>query len=73
MRLFVVFLSITSLTITCLMLYGQLHQFEELLIVAVKTNDPSHIKYIGKLKSPSDPDNQSILNDVLQHFQGLIQ
>ena len=55
------------------MLYGQLHQFEELLIVAVKTNDPSHIKYIGKLKSPSDPENQSILNDVLQHFQGLIQ
>ncbi len=73
MRLFVLFLSITSLSVICIGLYLETRQFEELIIIAVKTNDPSHIKYIGTLKSASDPANQSFLSDVIIHFQNFIQ
>jgi len=73
MRLFVLFLSITSLSVICIGLYLETHQFEELIIIAVKTNDPSHIKYIGTLKSSSDPSNQNLLADVIVHFQNIVQ
>ena len=72
-RMFVIFISLCSLSLTCIILYLQSQQFEELLVIAVKTTDPSHIKYIGKLKSPSDPLNSNILDDFFNHFRGLDQ